>query len=386
MKIIYVENVRIPSERAHAYQIVQACAGLAHLHHEVTLVNPDRAGKADVYSSYGIPDGLFRHVRLRSWDPLSTWPVAKALAYALQRWAFVRALRTWARTQTADVWYTRDPAMVDALQKVIPGPWVLELHDAPTADAGRWKRIRSLIRHYIVISKGLKDCLEREGISNENITVAQDGFDPEQFRAMPSRSDARRKWDIPEQAFLAVYAGGFYPWKGMDLALRAMDQLPDNVWFLLAGGPPADMERVLAEAPESLRSRIRALPYVDRKDIPALYAAADVGLLTTSPDHEIGKSYTSPLKQFEYLAAGLPVLASDVPSSHEVLTDEVARFYAPTERGFAEAFRSLQADEGWRSTASKIGPELVLPYSWQERARIIADCLGHYIAKMPNNS
>ena len=48
MKLVYIENVRVPSERAHAYQIVQTCAWLARLGHSVTLVNRCPLGKRSV--------------------------------------------------------------------------------------------------------------------------------------------------------------------------------------------------------------------------------------------------------------------------------------------------------------------------------------------------
>ena len=109
MKLVYIENVRVPSERAHAYQIVQTCAWLARLGHSVTLVNPSRAGGADAFQAYGLTAGLFTHVALPSWDPLSVpWVRPKAIAYALQRWAFTRAARQWSTSQPADVWYSRD--------------------------------------------------------------------------------------------------------------------------------------------------------------------------------------------------------------------------------------------------------------------------------------
>ena len=87
MKIIYVENVRVPSERAHAYQISQTCAWFARLGHDVTLVNPDRAGGKDIFTEYGLEPGLLKHVTLRIIDPLSwDWFPLKKIAYALQRY------------------------------------------------------------------------------------------------------------------------------------------------------------------------------------------------------------------------------------------------------------------------------------------------------------
>ena len=221
MKIIYVENVRIPSERAHAYQIVQACDWFARLRHEVVLVNPDRAGGKDVFAAYGLVHGIFRHETLKVTDPLSwKWFHLKKLAYVWQRFSFSRALKSWAKNQKADVWYTRDPAMVDVLGNE-DRKFVLELHDRPDSNPARWERIKSLVRNYVVISNGLKQALQSLGIEESRICVAPDGYDPKDFENPGERVSERKKLGIPDDAFVAIYTGGFYKWKGIDLVVRS---------------------------------------------------------------------------------------------------------------------------------------------------------------------
>ncbi len=376
MKIIYVENVRIPSERAHAYQIVQTCAWLARLGHRVTLVNPDRAGGQDVFAWHGLPPGLFHHERVRSWDPLSQWPVMKALAYALQRWAFVRALRIWARTQQADIWYTRDAAMIDALHDVVAGPWVLESHDTPDADATRWKRVKPRVAGHVAISQGMGDQLEKIGVAKEIIHIAPDGYEPGAFTDLPTRQEARHALGLPPDAFVALYAGSFYPWKGVDLVVRAWGNTPNHWHLVLIGGPEQDRARLQSLVPPECAKRVHILRAIPHSQMVRTYRIADVALLTSSPEYDIARQYTSPLKQFEYLAAGLPILASDVPSSHEVLTDTVARFFPPTPEGFLETLQAVEQDAEWRAQAADAGPQRVRPYSWESRARGIGEWLA----------
>lgn len=380
MKIIYVENVRVPSERAHAYQIVQTCAWFGRFGHAVTLVNPSRARDADVFQSYGLPKGLFAHVTLRSWDPLTPAPAPlKAVAYALQRWAFVRSLVAWAREQKADAWYTRDPAMVDALYGTVTGPWFLELHDAPDNDPDRWERIRGRVAGFVAISNGLKDKLAALGIPSSNICVAHDGYDPALFATPGDGRAERAALGIPDDAFVAIYTGSFYPWKGMDLAVRAWDRTDASAHLILVGGPDADRKRIAALVGSRATGRVHTLPTVDRVRAIAMLAAADVALLTSSLEQPIGRVYTSPLKQFEYLAAGLPILASDVPSSHEVLDKRVARFFEPTEHGFASALEAVRRDVAWRDTARQAARNVVTPYTWEARARLVEQCIREHL-------
>ena len=102
-------------------------------------------------------------------------------------------------------------------------------------------------------------------------------------------------------------------------------------------------------------------------------AAADIGLLPTSSKEEIGRSFTSPIKQFEYLAAGLPVFASDVPSSHEVLTDQVAIFFQPDGSDIAAKLAQMLHDNAWLGYAREEAKRLVKTYTWEARSRLIAD-------------
>ncbi|MEK7655967.1 MAG: glycosyltransferase [Patescibacteria group bacterium] len=373
MKIIYVENVRVPSERAHAYQISQTCAWFARLGHDVTLVNPDRAGGKDIFTEYGLEPGLLKHVTLRIIDPLSwDWFPLKKIAYALQRYFFVRKLRSWARIQTADIWYTRDPAMIDALKDVQVARWALELHDAPDANSARWDRIKGSIAVYIAISRGLVDWLKKKGI---DAALAPDGFDPKEIESLKTREEARKILGLPEDAFIAIYTGTFYPWKGVDLVARAWAKTPSSVHLVLIGGPESDLKRIEQCIDPMVSSRVHLFSMMPRRDAISILSAADIGLLTTSPNYAIGREFTSPLKQFEYLAACLPLLATEVPSSHEVLDNDVAKFFNYTEDDFAVKIIEIINDSSWREAAASFAKNRASEYTWEARSKRILDVL-----------
>ncbi len=382
MKIIYVENVRIPSVRAHAYQIVQTVSWLGRLGHEVTLVNPDRAHGADVFSYFGLPNRSFVHVLLPTLDGLSIpFSFLKPIAYAVQRQTFIRSVRAWARGKTSHIWYTRDPAMIDGLHDVTHGPWILELHDTPDYDPARWERVKPLVSGYVAITIGLKmELMNRFGIPEHKIAVAPDGFDPNEFESKREKAEVRRVNEIPQDAFLAIYTGSFYEWKGVDLVVRAWAKTPAQARLLLIGGPAGDQRRLERLIDPNVRDRIQMIPALPRKESTAFLAAADIGLLTSSPDHDIARRYTSPIKQFEYMAAGLPILASDVPSSHEALNPAIAVFYDSTEQGFLDKLRQVMDDAAWRRVASSTTKQIVTRYAWEARARRIAEFIEQVVS------
>jgi glycosyltransferase involved in cell wall biosynthesis len=376
MKINYIENVRVPSERAHAYQITTTCAWMAKLGHRVTLINPDRTDQ-DVFAFFDWPKDLFTHVRIRSWDPLSRAPAfLKGIGYVLQRAAFIRHARSIVRSHEADVWYTRDLAMADACMGGTSAPWFIELHDEPTTNVERWNRVKHRIAGFVVISQGLRSRLIELGIAEHLIHMAPDGFEPREFERMGSRDALRDQFQIPRDAFGVFYSGSFYAWKGLDPVLQAWPKTNAHAHLVLLGGPDGERTRIERVIPADARARIHIIPALPRREGIAMYAIGDIGLLASSPNQEISRSYTSPLKLFEYLAAGLPVLASNVPSSRDVLTDEIARFFGSGEPEFLATLTAVQADQDWVKLASSRARAFVEPYSWEARTRKILNFIG----------
>lgn len=373
MKIIYADNIRFPSERAHSYQIAQYCYQMAALGHEVVLVTPDRSQEKDAAIYYGFPRQNFTHIALKTGDALRYRWLPQSLAYLVQRYTFLRGLQRWARSQSADIWYTRSPAVIDALAQ-LSRKWVLEVHDDPTHQTRRWQRVKQQVRLYIPISQGMKAYLLQAGIPNHQLLVAHDGVDKEEVERAP-KQQFRSTLGIPEQAFLLVYTGSLYPWKGVDFVVEAWRHAPSHAQLLIVGGPEQDRMRVQRLIPEGVKARVHILPGMARREVFSLLKEADAALLPTSPAFVIGRNYTSPLKLFEYLAAGLPILSSDVPTAHEVLTDRLARFFLTSESAFVEALEALIADTAWRAAAPLEAQHIVKQYTWQMRAKRIADAL-----------
>ena len=336
-------------------------------------MNPDRAGGKNLFQTYGLPDGLFQHVTLEVTDPLAWQWFPKKLAYLWQRASFIRALRRWTQGQTADIWFTRDPAMIDALSDDASRKFVLELHDRPDTQPKRWLNIKDRVWKFIVITRGLGDVLQNLGVDASRIHVAPDGYDPQDFEHRGDRNTERKRFGVPHDAFVAMYTGGFYPWKGVDLVVQVWSKTASNAHLVLIGGPEGDRRRVEGLVDKNVAARIHIFPAVDHSAAIRAFAAADVGLLTSSEAHDLGRVFTSPLKQFEYLAAGLPILASDVPSSHEVLNQDVAMFYPYTIEGVVAAVERVSKDIAWRTGASQVAPIIVAPYTWEARAKGILE-------------
>lgn len=127
---------------------------------------------------------------------------------------------------------------------------------------------------------------------------------------IPRRS--RAELELPEKAYLLINQGaGINIDRGVEEALLALHQLPEEVMLLLVGkGDVLPKVKALA-VQEGLSHRLIHRPPVPYADLLAYTAAADLGL-SLDKDTNLNYRYSLPNKLFDYLKAGLPVLGSEV--------------------------------------------------------------------------
>ncbi len=377
--LVYIENCRLPTEKAHGYQIMKTCEAFGDADVQVSLIHAKRHNPKlkdqDIFEYYKISK-RFSIQALPVIDFLGIpFPPLWRFAYVLERASFLFSLKKQLpKFLSQDIWYTRDVAIAATMaQSTQRKPIILELHDDPRSNKKRWNIAKQVVCGYIVITKALRDLLLAEGIPAQDICLAPDAFDAEAFAQLPDKKTAREKLHIASDAKLLIYTGHLFPWKGMDTLAPAFDQLPPGWELVIVGGNPDDIKRVQAQVPAG--APVRFLGQQSREDVLPWLAAADAALLPTSSTSELGRLYTSPLKLFEYLAAGLPVIASDVPSSREMLNESVASFFTPDD---GDSFiRALtQFDQSSLPERELMSKELRIrgaEYTWKNRGATIAD-------------
>lgn len=158
------------------------------------------------------------------------------------------------------------------------------------------------------------------GIPLESISVIPNGIDAAAFDALDiahadDRAALRRRFGLPENAWLAGLFGRLAHWKGQHVALEALVRLPD-VHLVLVGSPLFG-EHAYAE---SLRQQAEALGVMDRvhfagfqDDIPAWMKAMDVILHTSIDPEPLGRVV------IEGLLAGRPVIAAAAGGVLEII-------------------------------------------------------------------
>ena len=196
----------------------------------------------------------------------------------------------------------------------------------------------------------------------------------------------------PGRGARLIYMGGLYKWKGIETAIRAMEYLPEEVELSLLGFmQPEEGDELQKKEHEyllslishlSLERRVSLLDFCPPRDLMEVIARHQVGLVPLS-DTFYGGRFTSPLKLFEYMAVGIPVVASDLPSIREIVRDgEDAVLVAPSDpRSLAEGIKKLlKGGDTGRMIAGRAF-STAKGYTWERRAERISSLVEKVMAE-----
>ncbi len=379
-----IVNVRFPGVRAHGIQVAAMAEALADTGLVVDVVVPRRFPyrAVDPWAHYGVRRN-FEVCRIANIDTIDmVKPSAQRVPFLMQSITFgLRALARAAVERDAGILvrdhYTLE-ILVGGLRAGDRARVAAEIHNLPEA-GGRLRRVVAALkslRAVVVISDGLKQDLEREGLESSRILVARDGVHLSRFATRPSVEDARQHLSLRADVPTVVYAGQLYEWKGVDTLVQAMGQLP-QAQLLVVGGDAPNLSRIEKLVALHAPGRVILAGSVPHQAVPFYLAAGDVIALPNSARETISRKYTSPLKMFEAMASGRAILGTDLPSLREVLQhDANAYLVAPDDpTAMAEGLDALIQDEALRTRLALQAEQDVLPYDWAERGRLVANFL-----------
>lgn len=390
MKLIYVAGIRLPTEKAHGLQIMQNCEAFAQAGARVSLwvtrrFNTPELRGVDPFAHYGV-ERCFRLRRLPVIDLMPLVPgrsdLPAKLIFALQVVSFTLAAWLAALFTRADVFYSRDALPLLALSLIKPRrALAYEVHSLAHGRIGGALQRRALRRvgHVFTTTARLREDVIALGIDAARVHVAHDGIRSERFANLPTLGEARATLGWAQEAFIVGYVGRLQTMdmdKGVGLLVDALAQI-GGAQLALVGGPDASAaglrERWLAHGQDTAHFLYAGQVTPDR--VPLYLAALDVCAMPF-PWTTHFAYYASPIKLFEYMAAGCAVVASDLPSTAEVVRDgETALLYPPGDvDALAAALRRLRDDAALRARLGAAGRELVFAhYTWDARARGILE-------------
>lgn len=324
--VYYISPSVLPSRSANSIHVVHQCGGFAAVGAAVTLVAMRSISDADllpaeVEAAYGVQDP---HLHFDTF----TSRMSRGINLRIAAHALVR-LRSAA--PFPDIIHSRNLYASYVLAEISRLPIIVEIHDIETGLRRHLQRAVMIRPNVltIVISEKLQQVLaEHHGVAPRHAVVLHDAA-PDGIRPLPL-ADKRGRLQalVPDLSLRSCrlvcgYFGQLYAGRGIEI-IEAMARARPGDGFLVFGGNEAD---IVARRDSNQISNLHYVGFVPHAAAQQAMAACDVLLMPYQRSVSIGVEgrdtarWMSPMKMFEYLASGTPIISSDLPVLHEVLDD-----------------------------------------------------------------
>ncbi len=385
MRLAYLDPHPVPDDCPEAMQILHTVDALGAIGVDVSLVTPRPRRALTEENILGRP--LEARVALHHLpDPRRRWwfPTASSKPYYFMAARVLRRLR-------ADVVLVRNLTMADYLLRQVPQiPLVFETHELfaqtyreehPHRSPLKRRKLRTIEERERFVYCNAAGVLALTPMLLEDIRntycvtvpgeIAPDGVDLRQAQAPLML--------VQNPLPMLLYLGSLHPWKGVDTLILAMKHVTRPAQLTIVGGSTRRISELRALSQrEGVGERVVFIGPVEPGRRFEWIHRADICLLSLAPT-SIGSRYTSPLKLFEYMAAGKPVIVSDLPSMRVVL--EPDRHALLVESGdpqdFARAIERLLSQPALRERLGRAARELAREFTWETRARRVRAFVEH---------
>jgi glycosyltransferase involved in cell wall biosynthesis len=324
MKVLYHHRTQGGwVESVHIHGIVD---GLRAMGHDVGLVGPPTA----VATPASQPSAASQALRLAAKRlPQSGFELLE-IAYNLA--AYPRLLKA-ARAMKPDVLYERAAAhlFVGALvSRQLGIPLVVEFNDVAGQAGVRRQRLTGVARRVeayvlrrtdaaITVTSYLRDQLLSRGLSERQVTVISNAVDPTRFRPNLDGRPVRQRYGVGDDDCLVGFTGAMSPWyRLVDVVQEFTEIFAQAPWMrllLIGDGPEREAVRQKI-ADLNCGDKVILGPRIPHDEVPAHVAAFDIAFIPHCDRHN------SPVKLFEYLGTGKPVVAVRTPGITDVVTHE----------------------------------------------------------------
>lgn len=389
MTLIYVHEATVPGKKARSIQVVNTCVGLASLGIDVNLVVEDcaRQSPAELASFYGLQ--LPENMNVTTSAPRGIMHAVRGAIHAngaSSAILFCRNLRTATRLLP--------------LSKRAGTPIVYEAHkiafmvvsdEARLAGLSERQARRKVLRTFraesqvfrsargVVCTSEAVAALARTLFGREReVMVARNGG-PEPVQPAAKYEPGSARENNGRGLRRIVYVGSLGGWKGTDTLFRALGLL-EGFQLVVVGATGENGASDLLKTHSLPEGSVSLKGYLPPKDVMPFLGSTQfaAGAITLPARHSAEPLFfTCPLKLFQYLAAGIPVVASDVPALREILRHrENAYLVTPDDpEALAEGIKTVAFDGELALTLRSNGYETARQHTWRERAHKLASFL-----------
>jgi glycosyltransferase involved in cell wall biosynthesis len=411
-RIAYITSSNLPDARANAYQSLKMCEAFAAQGCATTLLYPLRGHSVltrrelpRFWHDVGMPCPPFAVRPIPTADPewvrllglgrlfervVRTVPLAHRLWYGSTYGSFAVGVAAYllATRRRFDLVYTRSEwalAALAPLRGLLRRPVAFELH--ALGPRLRATGLLSRATWVVALTGEMRQQVIDTGVPAGRVMVAPDAVDLARFDTPADRAECRRRVGLPPDRPVIGYVGRFETMgmdKGIPTLVRALPAIAgparDRRPLLLCVGGPLD--RVSAYLALARQHGVSAddVRFVDRVppvEVPYWMKACDAGTIPFDWTEHFAR-HASPLKMFEYMAAGVPVVASDLPALREVLRHgENALLVPPGDpAGLARALTEVLGNPALADRLASRARQDVARHTWGGRARRVLEGLS----------
>lgn len=349
MRVLYAFPEELPLPKARG---IQACATASALS-EITTTYFVAPFKRCPFKDYGIPEAP----DLKKINLSRNLGAFKSVIF----WSL--KLKILTLRLKPEIIFVRHPKLAYFLIKLRVSPLFFEVHELLKDKHPQRKKMEHLERRVyhgvqglIFTSRGLKVRAEELYHFEVPSTILANG-------TFICKTCVGKEF-TPSKIKDIYYVGtSHYAWKGLEVLFKALEKSPDlRLHFI---GP---FER------ESLPDFIKKRTYLyGWQNLPRIYKIlekAQIGVLPNTGRDPMSRFYTCPLKLLNYMATKTAVVASDLPSIRELVSEKEVLFFVPDDpHSLAEALRWLSRDPRLRKKLATKAYERAQDFSWEKRAR-----------------
>jgi len=372
MKIFYLINSRIPSEKAEGLEAMKLAEALS-AKQPLIFIAPKRLNKIkeDPFIFYNLKR-TFTIIKLPVIDTISLnigkigyW--LEAISFALISFFYILF-----NTEKNDIIYSHDHTCL-FLISFIRKNCFYDIHDFPKRKLKFYKRLFKNLAGITTTNSWKKQQLIKQfNLSTNKILAYPNGVDLAEFNLKVEKNQTRDKLKLPIDKYLVGYVGMLKTMgmeKGIDLAIKTLKFLDKKTSLVLVGGEEDELVSYKKFVDDlGLTERVIFVGWVKHQFIPLYLQACDI-LIAPYPKTEHYDFFMSPMKIFEYMASGRPIVATDLTSIREILNETNSVIVEANDvESLVTGITKLYNNQILTKIISQKALVDVRQYSWEKRA------------------
>ena len=323
MNLLYIHHRDILEDTANSIQVLQMCNAFGNAGIETTLLFPNKFDRLYVKEQIQNKVGGELKFKIILYSYTTPFNIGKSFISCFQ------ALRSVAKiSSNYQIFFTRH-YLINHFMLRLKLNSIFEMHMINFTST---KILNNLIRKLIIkdskndyqklvitISQKMKEYLLKNEIARSKTIALHDGFSKEKFSKYCEIPEARKKLGIDSKKKIVTYLGSLYKNRGIEVIIKLAEDNTDAEYFVI-GGTKTQQEYYQSVAKKLDVNNILFMGSIPHQNVTDYLYASDVLLMIWS--WEVSTiEFCSPLKVFEYMAAGRIIVGQKFPTIPEVLTD-----------------------------------------------------------------